>query len=175
MTQQEMAAAVPVDLSQWATELIQFPPSFAPTMPAGRESLLFAPGWRTEGSGEVWAYVLLMEIEQPNLDAGGIAHIFDLYYDGLMGSVARNNKPFTIPEDAAQVTIESLGNNHYAGQIQTFDSFKDGSPLTLNFLVTAEYPNPNSTLLKVQASPETPGQNPVWAKLQQAIDSLSFE
>ena len=167
--------ALPVDLSKWATELIKFPPRFAPTMPAGRESLLFSPGWRTEGAEDNWAYALLMEIEEPNLDANRIAEILDLYYDGLLGSVAKNNKPFTIPDNPSEVTMKSLGGNQFVGQIKTYDSFKDGSPLTLNVLVAAEYPSATTTILRIRACRQEPGKTQVWSQLQQALDSLSFE
>ncbi|MCP5020412.1 MAG: hypothetical protein GY930_01435 [bacterium] len=167
--------APPVDLSNWATELIQFPPHFAPTMPAGRESLLFSPGWRTEGAEDNWAYALLMELEEPNVGAERIGEILDLYYDGLMGMVARNNKPFTIPEDPSDVTMRSLGDGRFEAQVKTYDSFKDGSPLTLNMLVAAEYPNATTTILRIRACRHEPGNTQVWDQLQQALDSLSFE
>ncbi|MBL4771442.1 MAG: hypothetical protein JKY61_09950 [Planctomycetes bacterium] len=167
-------SVVPIDLSEWAGEVIQFPPSFAPTMPAGREHLLFAPGWRTPGTDNSWAYVLLMEIEEPNLNAARIAEILDLYYDGLMGAVAQG-KAFTVPQNPATVAIQSDGTDSFQATVTTYDSFNSGEPLTLHMLIERQTPSASSTILRIQASPTKPGQNPIWPAMQQAIDSLTFD
>ncbi len=165
---------VPLDLSDWPTEHIAFPPGFAPDMPSGQEQLLFSPGWRTRGNEDTWSYVLLMEIAEPNMDAARITELFELYYDGLIGAVAQG-KPFTIPEDPATVSIEPLGGNLYTGIIETYDSFNGGEPLTLHVKIEMDASQAGATVLRIQASPSSLTEGPIWGSLQQAIDSLSFE
>ncbi len=171
---EEVVEPTPVDLSTWTGEDIDLPPGFAPDMPAGRETLLFAPGWRKPGGDDHWSYVLLMEVEESGDDAAKLEDLFEQYFDGLIGAVS-DGKPFEVPDDPADVTVREEGQGRYSGVVKTYDAFGTGDELTLHLLVDVEPSSDTTTVLRVLASPRSPDATEVWSSMQQAIDSLSFD
>ncbi|MEE9392097.1 MAG: hypothetical protein V3W41_06300 [Planctomycetota bacterium] len=163
-----------VDLSTWTPEVIKLPPGFAPKMPKGRETLLFAPGWRKPDAEDFWSYVFLMEIEESDLDSKRLKEIFELYFDGLIGAVGQG-KAFDLPADPADVLIRRNDGAHYSGLVKTYDAFGSGDELRLHVVVDTELSGATATILRVQISPQEPGKIEIWRSLKFAIDSLHFE
>jgi ligand-binding sensor domain-containing protein len=80
----------PVSLEGWATEAFDLPPDFAPELPTGTESLLFAPGWRDPSTENFWSYAFVMSIDELAPDAARVKELLSSYYDGLMSVFASN-------------------------------------------------------------------------------------
>lgn len=166
--------AAPVDLATWRSELIELPPAFAPGMPAGREILLFAPGWSDPDAEDFWSYVFLMEIEETSVGVERLDEIFELYFDGLIGAVG-GSKSFELPADPAKVSFHDKGGSKYSGVVDTYDAFGSGDALTLYMLVDIERMNSGMSNLRIMASPQEPGMSVVWSSMEQVLGSLSFE
>ncbi|MFK7959255.1 MAG: formylglycine-generating enzyme family protein [Phycisphaerales bacterium] len=80
-------------LAEWPSEVIAFPPGFAPELPSGIESLRFAPGWRDPDGEHFWSYALSIWIDEPTPDAARIDALLELYYDGLIAAVGEGKRP----------------------------------------------------------------------------------
>ncbi|MFT7665135.1 MAG: hypothetical protein ACI87A_003370 [Planctomycetota bacterium] len=163
-----------VDLATWGEEVFELPPGFAPHLPAGREILLFPPGWLLPETEDYWSYVFIMEMEAANLDAQRLGELFEHYYDGLIGGVAEG-KSFDVPPDPARVTFRHERDNRYTGTVKTYDAFGVGSELTLYMILEVETKNATTSILRIQASPIAPGTSAIWSSLRQAVDSLKFD
>lgn len=66
-----------VSLDAWQAETFALPPAFAPELPAGAESLRFAPGWRDPSAENFWSYAFVMWIDEPAPDAARIGDLLE--------------------------------------------------------------------------------------------------
>lgn len=164
--------AVPVDLSAWTSEHIPLPPGFAPSLPAGDELLLFAPGMFDAGSEDFWSYVFLIELDAPMADTGHLQSFLELYYDGLITAVG-SGEGMTPPETPATVYAtsnhESLEHAVFGFEIDLVDTFVTQEPLHLFMSVVEESP----TRFRFQASPQ-PRTHAIWRTLAAAAASLEL-
>ena len=162
-----------VDLTGWRTEFVELPPRFAPDMPKGREVVMFAPGWPTQGAEDHWSYVILMEVEGTDWNAQRIEQLFELNYDGLMGAVG-SGKSLALPDDPADCDFKHAGGSNYTGVVDTYDVFGDGAPLQLHLDVDVQAMDAATTQLRVAVSPHTSDYDPVWQPMRAALRGLTF-
>lgn len=158
-------------LSDWGTERIVMPPAFAPELPAGVEVLLFAPGMFDPGAEDYWSYVFRMRIGEPDLSVGRLHEILELYYDGLMASVAAD-RGLDVGEDPASVILLSQPPDEYFASIETVDAFVTGEELVLNAVLRL-VPEVGGTQIEFMASPQ-PRAHEIWDDLEDALASLTL-
>lgn len=91
-----------VSLEGWQAETFALPPGFAPNLPAGTESLRFAPGWRDPSAVGFWSYAFVMWIDEAAPDAAHIEDLLKRYYNGLMTAFAAGKDISSTP---AQVDV----------------------------------------------------------------------
>ena len=163
----------PTDLSSWRSEEITLPPAFAPEMPKGREVLLFSPGMFNAEAEDHWSYVFLMDIEEQGVSKARLEEVIELYFDGIIGLVG-SGKSLNLPADPATVKFEAGRDNRYRGIVNTFDAFGDGQAIELNVRAHVQEQSDGRTLIEFQASPKTPGKDPIWWALDDALESLEF-
>ena len=158
-----------LSLEGWGSETIELPPGFAPELPRGVESLLFAPGWREAGAEDHWSYVFAMWIEDFDADVESLDAMLEQYYDGLMSAVAQGADR-DIGTDSAQVEVQRTGAGRFEAQIEMIDSFGDFEPIALNMRIESAAAG-ERTLLRIQASPQ--GQDhPIWSTLAAAVAGI---
>ena len=162
----------PVDLSEWRSEHITLPPEFAPSMPAGEELLLFAPGMFDQNSEDFWSYVFLMQIEWSNVDATRMTTLFEAYFDGLLLAVAKDRGE-DIGTNPAHVNVQQLDAQHYSLEVLLVDSFVTLETIKLHILVETTAEATGGLLLLVQASPQ-PQEHNIWRELKAAVHSLTL-
>lgn len=160
---------LPVDLGAWRTEPITLPPDFAPTLPAGEELLIFAPGMFEEGAEDFWSYGFLIRFEETDLDLARMEELFELYYDGLIGTVGAER----VSADPARVQMRRVRRGRYAATINTVDAFVTFEPLVLRLEIEVLDEDAASTLLRVTASPQPKGHG-IWRALDIAVGSLEL-
>lgn len=164
--------AEPISLQGWAPERIALPPEFAPALPAGSEVLLFAPGMFTAGTEDFWSYVFLMEVEETGIGAQRLTEILELYYDGLIQSVAAS-RGSSLGDDAATVRLHAVGGDQYEARIEMIDAFVTMEPLDLHVKIRASAADGGRTRLDVKASPQ-PYEHEIWRRLTAALASLEL-
>ena len=160
------------ELDDWNREEIALPPQFAPNLPAGKEVLLFAPGMFDADSEDFWSYVFLMQIQENSMSNQRMVEIFELYFDGLIASVAEGRDE-EVGKDPAQVYMQVLGHGVYEMQIDLIDAFVTMEPLSLHLSVEVLPDESGTSLLRVMVSP-MPKEHKVWSQLDHALRSLSF-
>jgi hypothetical protein len=165
------ARDTPVSLQGWRSERIVLPPEFAPSMPPGEEILLFAPGMFEATADDFWSYAFLMQIEETGLNVQRLTQIFEAYYDGLLVAVGEGRAE--IGDDPASVHINSIGPNEYTATIRLIDAFVTDKPVDLNLRIQCEKIGDVSTLLRVQASPQSPDHS-IWTGLAAAVQFLDL-
>jgi len=147
----------------WRFERIEFPPEFAPTLPAGVEKLYFAPGMFKPGEPDYWSYVFSIEIaEAISNDAESVQKFLDTYYVGLIKAVAAAKKHKT-PSPAAGVVVEKLPSG-YGAVIKTIDAFTGGQPIEVTLDIRV---SPDAKCINVAAS-AAPRKMTVWKQLETA-------
>jgi len=159
-------------LVDWYREEIALPPQFAPSLPAGEEVLLFAPGMFDADAEDYWSYVFLLKVNEDSMSRERIVEIFELYYDGLLASVAEGRNE-DVGKDPAKVRMQDFGHGVYEMQIDLIDTFVTMKPLALNLTVEVLPAESDASLLRVMASP-MPKEHKVWSQLDHALRSLSF-
>lgn len=160
----------PVSLEGWKTERIALPPSFAPSLPAGDELLLFAPGMFDPVAEDFWSYAFVMRVEQGDLDAAALSELFEVYYDGLMLAVGEGKG---IGSDPAQVDLRPAGDGRFEATVQLIEAFVTLEPMTLRVLIETEAEGPGRTHLRVQASPQPAGHG-IWRSVAYAARTLEL-
>lgn len=160
----------PIDLSAWTGEVIALPSGFAPDLPNGVESLLFAPDWRAPDSEFFWSYVFAMWIDGSVPDTDALDAMFESYYDGLIRAVA-GGKGRDVGEDPADVRVTYDSPGAYRATIEMPDAFGDFETVKLNVRIDAARDAGNSTVLRVRASPQPVGHE-VWRSLEAAVASI---
>lgn len=151
----------PNQFESWGREHIQLPPSFAATLPAGDEFLLFAPGMFDSEAEDFWSYVFVMQFEQDDLGEEDIDQLFELYYDGLILAVADGRDVGSTPAD---VNVTRTGAGAFEASVYLIDVFTTMEAVELRLLIQVEALSEGSSLLRVQASPQ-PKQHAVWQEL----------
>lgn len=159
-------------LDGWSPETIALPPEFAPGLPAGEELLLFAPGMFDAEAEDFWSYVFVMSLDEGDLDAASLTDLFEEYYDGLLLAVGEG-RGLDMGVDPASVHLSSDGDNRYHADIDMIEAFVTGERLDLNILIEVTPLGPDSSFLKVQASPQ-PANHEIWKSLSYAVESLEI-
>ncbi|MFT7461846.1 MAG: hypothetical protein ACI9EF_000180 [Pseudohongiellaceae bacterium] len=160
----------PISLEGWPSESFVLPPGFAPDLPAGNESLRFAPGWRDPSSADFWSYTIAMWIDEPAPDASRIDDILELYYDGLMVRFAAGQDK-DVGSDPAQVEVTTTAPNHFEAQMHLIDCFATFEPIDLRVLVDTVTETLSAgherTVVRIQLSPQ-PKEHRIWRSLEAA-------
>lgn len=159
-----------VSLEEWTSESFDLPAGFAPTLPAGKETLLFAPGFFDKSADDFWSYAFAMWLETPVEDAEQMDELFETYYDGLIRTVARATN-IDVGEDPAQVEVKQVDDDHFEATVHLIDSFVTFDPLDLRFLAHRSTDADGMTVLRVQASPQS-ADHAIWRSLEAAAASL---
>lgn len=97
-------------LPQWRYELIDLPPEFAPSLPAGAETLWFAPGMFKPDAEDYFTYAFSMEWNEPvEPTAAALEPMLVDYYQGLMAAVAggepSREASVRVSEDGTTATV----------------------------------------------------------------------
>ena len=162
----------PALLEDWASETFDLPPGFAPQLPNGSESLLFAPGWRDPSSENFWSYAFVMSIDEDVPDAKRVTELLEQYYNGLMSVFASNRgkEDLVIP---TQVELTIISTNQYEAKMHLVDAFATFEPVDIRVLVETVADTESHSLVIVQLSKQ-PKEHTVWRSLQAAIESIQF-
>lgn len=175
-----------LSLKGWASETIALPPDFAPELPSGSESLLFAPGWRNPDAEGFWSYAFVMSIDEPVPDASRLRALLERYYNGLMaafaeGQAAGKSKQLT----PVSVEIVPTGPNRYSASMRLTDAFATFRPIKLRVLIdtvprphlaphsaqSTDTPATPRSLVRIRLSPQPP-EHPIWQALDVALESI---
>jgi hypothetical protein len=154
-------------ISDWRSEIIELPPEFAPTLPAGREELRFAPGMFKPESPDYFTYAFVIQLAQPSAmaaDRAQIDSLLDRYYQGLVAAVAKD-RGLTIPIERVDATVTGQA-PAFQATVSMYDAFVTGALLTLHMDVTM-----TGACLRAAASPQ-PRTHAVWQQLAQATACL---
>jgi len=126
----------------WRSEVIPFPLSFAPDIDfVGFEEIRFAPGWSDSSSEEFWTYSFVWYIEGASpLTERSLTEAMNLYYDGLMSAVAKNQpeieEPITI---AKTLSLFIKTDEGFIGKMNVFDAFFTKNRIALNIKVNESF------------------------------------
>jgi hypothetical protein len=154
-------------ISDWRSEIIEMPPEFAPTLPAGQEELRFAPGMFEPTAADYFTYAFVIRLAQPATmaaDRAQIESLLDRYYQGLVAAVAADRK-LAIPVERVDATVTGQA-PVFQATVTMYDAFVTGAPLTLHMNVTMA-----GACLRAAASPQ-PRTHEVWHELAQATACL---
>lgn len=163
----QRAASSPITLAGWQSETFPLPPSFAPGLPTGTESLRFAPGWHDPKSENFWSYAFVMWIDEPAPDAARTDQLLEQYYDGLMTAFA-DGKPLT----PARAEVTRTNQAHlYEARLHLTDAFATFKPIDLRLVIESRAVTPSRSTLRIQISPQ-PSTHPIWTSLNAAITSI---
>jgi hypothetical protein len=159
----DACAAIP----DWRSEIIELPPEFAPTLPAGQEELRFAPGMFEPAAATYFTYAFVIRLAQPatmSADPAQIDSLLDRYYQGLVAAVAKD-RGLTLPIDRVDATVTGQA-PAFQATVAMYDAFVTGAPLTLHMDVTM-----TGACLRAAASPQ-PRTHEVWQQLARAAACL---
>ncbi|MFG0258992.1 MAG: hypothetical protein ACF8LK_01460 [Phycisphaerales bacterium JB041] len=159
---------VSVSLEGWPAETFPLPPSFAPELPTGRESLRFAPGWRDPSTEDFWSYAFVMWIDEPEPDAARVEILLESYYNGLMNAFAGDKD---ISHTPARVAVTRTGPNRFDATMHLIDAFATFKPMDLRLKVVTDAGSDQDSMLQVRLSPQ-PETHRIWVDLQTAIDTI---
>ncbi|HEX2838296.1 MAG TPA: hypothetical protein VHN77_09245 [Phycisphaerales bacterium] len=159
-------ASTPISLAGWQSETFPLPPSFAPGLPTGTESLRFAPGWRDPKSENFWSYAFVLWIDEPAPDAARTDQLLEQYYDGLMAAFAEG-KPLT----PAHVEVTRTAPHIFHARMHLTDAFATFKPIDLRLVIESRQEAPSRSTLRIQISPQ-PSTHPIWPSLDAAIASI---
>lgn len=165
-SQEPVDVAPPADVAPgaWRSEIIDLPPEFAPELPSGSELLFFAPGMFEEGAEDYWSYVFMLVINEPAPDAERLAEILELYYDGLIASVAEGAK-LDVGDDPATVQVTDEGKGRFTATIELIDAFVTHKPIRVTARIQTSAAGGDRSRVQVEASPQ-PAGHPVWTQLE---------
>jgi uncharacterized protein DUF5829 len=147
----------------WRTERLEFPLSFAPTLPyRGYEDLAFAPGMFTLDSDSYFSYALALRLEGDVLvDEAMLTGFLETYYRGLCAAVASEKK---LARDASSVHARVWRDQEgFRATVEMFDPFTNGQDIDLE-LELFTHATPRATELVGLASP-LEHELPVWKEL----------
>jgi len=148
----------------WRTETIPFPLEFAPALKhRGFEELRFSPGMFKPDAPDFWSYAFVWWLEGEPAPSGGVLESeFALYFRGL--SEAAGAKKYSFDVSRFKAHLHAAGDS-IVGQIDTYDAFKTGKPLTLNVQLRARRCGKNTALV-VALSPANP-RAAIWNDLNE--------
>lgn len=157
-------------LEGWQAETFSLPPSFAPNLPTGMESLRFAPGWRDPTAEGFWSYAFVMWINEPAPNAVRIEALLKNYYDGLLATFAAGAKK-DISGTPARVEVAHAAPGRFEATMHLVDAFATFKPITVRVSITAVTENPDRTALHIRVSPQ-PEDHAIWRSLDAAIADI---
>ena len=126
--------------SQWHTEIIEFPLSFAPEIKfEGYEDLRFLKSWNDRNSDEFWSYGYAWILNKdPELSESNLSEKINSYYNGLM-NLNSNDPEKSVQKTSSTFTKSKSSEDHYTGNIETLDAFFTKEPLKFNVQVESSY------------------------------------
>jgi hypothetical protein len=138
----------------WRTETIPFPLDFAPALKhRGLEELRFSPGMFKPGAPDFWSYGFIWWLEgEAAPSAAVLGRELALYFRGLSEAVGKGKYSFDASRFKARLRADG---DSMTGQIDTYDAFKTGRPLTLNVRLRSQRCGRDTALL-VALSPADP-------------------
>jgi hypothetical protein len=145
----------------WRTETIPFPLEFAPELKhRGLEELRFSPGMFKPGAPDFWSYAFVWWLEdeqapQPRLLESELA----VYFRGLSEAVGKARYSFDPSRYKARLSDDG------SGQIETYDAFKTGKPITLNVRLQPRRCGKNTALVVALSPAEL--KAPIWTTLNE--------
>jgi hypothetical protein len=154
-------------LAGWTAETFALPPEFAPDLPRGRESLLFAPGWSDSRAAGFWSYAFVMWIDEPAPSPARVEDLLQDYYDGLMSSFAAA-KGKDAPRSHARIDRVRSATSFVELRMRLVDSSATSEPVDLLVVVDLIADTGARTILQIQVSPQ-PKEHATWRSLQEAI------
>ncbi len=158
--------------SGWPTETFELPPGFAPNLPTGSESLLFAPGWRNPDSEEFWSYAFVMSIDESAPDAARVDDLLEQYYNGLMSTFASSKgKEKEVSAVPVRVDVVRTAPNRFEAKMHLIDAFATFEPIDLRVVINTAAVTDKRSSVRVQVSSQ-PGGHEVWSRLDGAISRI---
>ena len=156
--------------STWSKEIILFPIDWAPDLTLdGFEELRFSPNWDKPENSEFWTLALSWKVNTPNtLSLKEIQFNLAHYFDGLM-------KPnhwateFAEPKVTLQLTEVENEITHYIGQIDFFDGFHTGKPISTYFNATQRFCKASKSTIIVFLISSQEKTHPIWEELNTII------
>jgi len=143
----------------WQSEIIPFPLGFAPAIGfVGFEDLRFSPGWSDSTSQEFWAYSFAWYIEMDSaMTESKLTESFNIYYDGLMGVVFKNQADTTNSTQLDKTLCLFVKTNAgFTGKMRVYDAFFTKDYMTLNIKVKESFcPKTNKQIILCNISPKT--------------------
>lgn len=156
-------------ISDWRSEIIQLPPEFAPTLPAGQEELRFAPGMFEPAAADYFTYAFVLRLAAPMPpDGAQIEALLDTYFQGLVAAVAKS-RGLTLPVERVDATVTGQAPTFQA-TVAMYDAFVTGAPLILH-IDLAMHRGMDGACVRAAASPQ-PRSHEVWQQLAQAAACL---
>jgi hypothetical protein len=115
----------------WRTETIPFPLEFAPSLKhKGLEELRFAPGMFKPDAPDFFSYAFVWWLEDEGAPgASTLETELAVYFRGLSEAVGKDKYKFDPARFKARFRQEG---DSIVGQIDSYDAFKTGKPITLN-------------------------------------------
>ena len=146
--------------TDWKSEIILFPLSFAPGIDlTGYEDLRFTPNWNKPNSSEFWSYMFVWYVDKDEaMSKDRLTMFINRYYDGLMNIKSQNLEP-------TDTTLE-VSDHGYAGVARVYDNFFTKSYMNFNITITVVDCNATKQLIRFHISPK-PFEDEVWSRLQE--------
>lgn len=99
----------------------------------------FSPAWSNFAGEQGFTYAFMWDIKRVPMEAANLERGLAVYFDGLMGNVARGRKLDELPVHAA-VVLHPLAappgwKDAYAGAVHTWNAFNKGEDLRLDIEV----------------------------------------
>lgn len=160
----------PISLEGWPSETFTLPPGFAPDLPAGTESLRFAPGWRDPSSENFWSYAFIMWIDEAAPDAARVDELLNSYYDGIMLTFAKNAGK-DIGSDPAQVDVVRTAPGHFEAKMHVIDAFATFEAIDVRVLIDTVAGTDGHSAVSIRLSLQ-PAEHVIWRSLEAAIASI---
>ena len=165
-------ASTPDPLAGWPTETFALPPGFAPELPTGSESLLFAPGWRNPESEEFWSYAFVMSIDEPVPDVERVDQIIEQYYNGLMASFASGREhEEAVRAQPVRVEVTRTASERFEATMHLIDAFATFEPMDLRVVIETARVTDMRSSVRVQVSSQPEGHE-IWRHLDLAIQQI---
>lgn len=170
LSAEDVPVAAPDPFEGWPKETFGLPPSFAPELPSGVESLRFTPGWRDPNSEQFWSYTFAMWIDETAPKTSRIQELLDAYFDGLMLTFAEGAGK-DIGRDPAAVEVASISPGFFEAKLHLIDAFATFEAIDLRVVVRSVPATEGRTALRVQISPHAKG-HAIWDSLESAVRSI---
>ncbi|MFT5286842.1 MAG: hypothetical protein ACI8TQ_003016 [Planctomycetota bacterium] len=165
---EKVATSARISLEGWPSETFALPPDFAPELPAGSESLRFAPGWRDPSTQDFWSYAFVMSIDETAPDKTRVGELLNLYYDGLMRTFAHGKE---IGSDPAQIVVTQITPQMFEAEMYVIDAFATFNPIEVRILIDTVSVTEASSVVHIRLSPQ-PKEHAIWRSLEAAIANI---